>query len=76
MKRKVVSILLCAAMVMAMAGCGSSTQEETAENAAESTQTSDTSSEDVSDDASPAIPPQFASGWGDTSQAFDPLAVE
>ena len=76
MKRKVVSILLCAAMVMAMAGCGSSTQEETAENAAESTQTSDTSSEDVSDDASPAIPPQFASGWGDTSQAFDPLTVE
>lgn len=76
MKRKVVSILLCAAMVMAMAGCGSSTQEETAENAAESTQTSDTSSEDVSDDASPAIPPQFASGWGDTSQAFDPLVVE
>ena len=76
MKRKVVSILLCATMVMAMAGCGSSTQEETAENAAESTQTSDTSSEDVSDDASPAIPPQFASGWGDTSQAFDPLTVE
>lgn len=76
MKRKVVSILLCAAMVMAMAGCGSSTQEETAENAAESTQTSDTSSEDVSDDASPAILPQFASGWGDTSQAFDPLTVE
>lgn len=76
MKRKVVSILLCAAMAMAMAGCGSSTQEETAESAAESTQTSDTSSEDASDDASSTIPPQFASGWGDTSQAFNPLTVE
>ena len=76
MKRKVVSVLLCAAMVLTMAGCGNGTQEETAGNTAEATETVDESAGDTSEGSVSAVPPQFTSGWGDTSQAFDPLVVE
>ncbi len=60
MKRKVVSVLLCAAMVMSMAGCGNGTQEETAGNTSEATETVDESAENTSEGSVSAVPPQFA----------------
>ena len=72
MKRKVLSVLLSAAIVASMVGCGSkdtaSSTEATTDAATEETSTTA--------DASTEVPAQFAAGWGDTSKAFDPLTVE
>ncbi len=76
MKRKMLSVLLSAAIVASMAGCGKSDTGATTDAAAETTTeaVTDADSEGTTDDA--AVPAQFAAGWGDASQAFDPLAVE
>lgn len=76
MKRKMLSVLLSAAIVASMAGCGKSDTGATTDAAAETTTeaATDVDSEGTTDDA--AVPAQFAAGWGDASQAFDPLAVE
>lgn len=76
MKRKMLSVLLSAAIVASMAGCGKSDTGASTDAAAETTTeaTTDADSESTADDA--AVPAQFAAGWGDASQAFDPLAVE
>lgn len=76
MKRKMLSVLLSAAIVASMAGCGKSDTGASTDAAAETTTeaAADADSESTADDA--AVPAQFAAGWGDASQAFDPLAVE
>ena len=76
MKRKMLSVLLTAAIVASMAGCGKSDTGASTDAAAETTTeaATDASEESTADDA--AVPAQFAAGWGDASQAFDPLAVE
>ena len=71
MKRKMLSVLLSAVIVASMAGCGKS-DTGASTDAAETT--TETGAESTADDA--AVPAQFAAGWGDASQAFDPLAVE
>ncbi len=72
MKRKMLSVLLSAAIVASMAGCGKSDTGASTDAAAETT--TETGAESTADDAT--VPAQFAVGWGDASQAFDPLAVE
>lgn len=72
MKRKMLSVLLSAAIVASMAGCGKSDTGASTDAAAETT--TEAGAESTADDAT--VPAQFAAGWGDASQAFDPLAVE
>lgn len=72
MKRKMLSVLLSAAIVASMAGCGKSDTGASTDAAAETT--TEASAESTTDDS--AVPAQFAAGWGDASQAFDPLTVE
>ncbi len=75
MKRKMLSVLLSAAIVASMAGCGKSDTGASTDAAETTTEaTTDADSESTADDA--AVPAQFAAGWGDASQAFDPLEVE
>ena len=75
MKRKMLSVLLSAAIVASMAGCGKSDTGASTDAAETTTEAAaDADSESTADDA--AVPAQFAAGWGDASQAFDPLAVE
>ena len=72
MKRKMLSVLLSAAIVASMAGCGKSDTGASTDAAAETT--TEASAESTTDDS--AVPAQFAAGWGDASQAFDPLTVD
>lgn len=74
MKRKMLSVLLSAAIVASMAGCGKSDTGTSTDAAAESTTTEAAAESTATGDAE--VPAQFAAGWGDASQAFDPLAVE
>lgn len=82
MKRKMISVLLCAAMAAAAVGCGSSSSsssasEETAsaaETEEEEAEVSESETEEAAEDS--GLPAQFAGGLGDTSQPFDPLVVE
>lgn len=75
MKRKMLSVLLCAVMAAAMAGCGNTASSETADSPAAEETTEAPAEGDTAEEAA-EVPAQFAGGWGDTSQAFDPLVVE
>lgn len=76
MKRKMINVLLCAAMTAAAVGCGSTASDESAGTPAAEETEGETADAAESTGAENGIPAQFAGGWGDTSQAFDPLVVE
>lgn len=76
MKRKMISVLLCAAMTAAAVGCGSTASDESAGTPAVEETGGETADAAESTEGATGIPAQFAGGWGDTSQAFDPLVVE
>lgn len=75
MKRKMISVLLCAAMAVSAVGCGGTTSSETTSSPAAEESVSESGTGDTAEEAT-GVPAQFAGGFGDTSQPFDPLVVE
>lgn len=81
--KKLLAVLVAMSMAASLSACGgsddsaasSSTGTDAAQTQEESSDSTDASTEDSAPAATGAIA-QFADGWGDTNNAFDPLAIE
>ncbi|MBS6395914.1 MAG: substrate-binding domain-containing protein [Clostridiales bacterium] len=76
MKRRMLSVLLCAVMATAVFGCGSGAASEPVAAETEAAPSGEAEIQGETEKETVGVPAQFSAGWGDTSQAFDPLVVE
>jgi ribose transport system substrate-binding protein len=76
MKKKLIGTLLVVSMAASLlVGCGSSSNKQSESISSNETSTSNTEATvgGTENTLSNEIPAQFANGWGNTSEAFDPL---